>query len=201
MAAYVVVLLVFAASEVASWKYGPLVIQPEAAARAYVFNVLTVSAVVGSGLYYFKNLSWRAREDLHIARQRVAELLENMLPPSIAARLEHGERTIAESHGDASVLFADLTGFSALTRRLAPTHLIEVLNSMFSRFDEAAGRLGIEKIKTIGDCYMAATGVLEQRAGQTGSDAMAEFALEMLGIVDDLTAELGLEPWGVCSGD
>lgn len=90
------------------------------------------------------------------------------------------------------MLFADLTGFSVLTRRLSPTHLVEVLNRMFSRFDEAACRHGIEKIKTIGDCYMAATGVLDEAAGFSGTDAMAEFAIEMLAIVESVAHELGL---------
>jgi class 3 adenylate cyclase len=86
-----------------------------------------------------------------------------------------------------------------LTRRLSPAHLVEVLNHMFSRFDEAAARHGIEKIKTIGDCYMAATGVIGDRAGPAQIDSMAEFALEMIEVVDAVRRELSL-PLGVRVG-
>jgi class 3 adenylate cyclase len=201
---YAILAPIVVGTEVATMKLGPLVIRPEVQSRlipqmsgadvAYYFTLLAVSFVVGYGLHYYKNSSVTAREDLDHARLQIAELLENLLPPSIAARLSQGERIIADSHAEASVLFADLHGFSALTHRLSPTHLVEVLNRLFSRFDEAAARHGIEKIKTIGDCYMAATGVLDEEARHVPVrvDAMAELALEMLTAAEALSAEIGL---------
>ena len=90
MVVYLVVLVVFVVSEIVSTTYGPLVIQPEAAGRAYYFNVLAVSASVGFGLFYYKNSSVTARDDLDAAHRQITDLLENMLPPSIATRLQHG---------------------------------------------------------------------------------------------------------------
>jgi adenylate cyclase len=187
------------ATEVMLRSAPPLVRDPFAQEQAYYFTVIALAAVVGFGIHYYKNSSIAARADLSAANSRIAELLDNLLPSSIVKRIEHGERVIADSHGEASVLFADLTGFSVLTRRLSPTHLVEVLNHMFSRFDEAAARHGIEKIKTIGDCYMAATGVIDDPSRPAQIDSMAEFALEMLEVVAAVGRELGL-PLGVRIG-
>ena len=189
---YVLLAVLFTGTEIAAQRYGPLLLDLRHADVAYYFQLVATSVLLGGGLYYYKNATVEAQARLDAAKQRIAELVANMLPPSIAARLVQGQRPIADSHSEASVLFADLTGFSALTHRLAPTHLVEVLNRIFSRFDEAAGRHRIEKIKTIGDGYMAATGVLDDPASAAEPDAMAEFAIEMLSAVADVARELGL---------
>jgi len=199
IAAYVLLIAAFVLSQTLSVLYGPLLMRPEAASVAFYIHLGQLSAIAGFGLYYYKTSTVAAWVDLDAARRQIADLLEDMLPASIATRLQHGERLIADSHGEACVLFADLTGFSLLTRRLSPTHLVDVLNRMFSRFDEVALRLGIEKIKTIGDCYMAATGVLDALNERRGAESMAEFALEVLVIVETLAHELGL-PLGVRIG-
>jgi hypothetical protein len=82
----------------------PLVRDPTAQEHAYYFTVVAVAAVVGFGIHYYKNSSVAARADLSAANLRIAELLDNLLPASIVKRLEHGERLIADSHGEASVL-------------------------------------------------------------------------------------------------
>jgi class 3 adenylate cyclase len=185
---------------VASAAIGPLTPLPDAAARnAFYVTLFTLMSAVGYGLYYFKNASLTARLELADANRRISELLAAMVPAPIALRLARGDRLIADSHGEATVLFADLTGFSQLTRRLSPTHLVEVLNLVFSRFDEAARRHRIEKIKTIGDCYMAATGVLDDPVGGAGVEAMAEFALDMLDIVERTSEEIHI-PLGMRIG-
>jgi class 3 adenylate cyclase len=182
-----------------SASIGPLTPLPDAAARnARYVTLFTLMLAVGYGLHYFKNASLTARLELADANRRISELLAAMVPAPIASRLARGDRLIADSHGEATVLFADLTGFSQLTRRLSPTHLVEVLNLVFSRFDEAARRHQIEKIKTIGDCYMAATGVLDDAVGG-GVEAMAEFALDMLDIVERSSDEIGI-PLGMRIG-
>src|SRR4029077_1461259 len=104
-------------------------------------------------------------------------LLLNVLPRSIAARLKQGEKMIADHFPDATVLFADLVGFTPLSRHMPPQELVDLLNDIFSRFDEMASELGLEKIKTIGDAYMVVAGVPEPRSDHAA--AAAELALRM----------------------
>lgn len=87
------------------------------------------------------------------------ELLLNVLPAPIANRLRGGEHSIADGFAEVSVAFADLVGFTALTSDMPPQHVVTLLNGLFTRFDTAAQELGIEKIKTVGDAYMAVCGL------------------------------------------
>jgi len=111
---------------------------------------------------------------LHRENQR---LLLNVLPASIAEKLKQQTGIIAERDDDVSVLFADIVGFTPLSARLSPTALVEMLNRVFSGFDELTDRHGLEKIKTIGDAYMAAGGLI--RADPDHLAAMAAMALAM----------------------
>jgi class 3 adenylate cyclase/plasmid stabilization system protein ParE len=86
-------------------------------------------------------------------------LLLSIFPPSIAKRLKRGEEDIAENIANVAVLFADLTGFSALLEQFTAKEIVSILNDLVSAFDEAAERFGIEKIKTIGDSYLAVCGL------------------------------------------
>jgi class 3 adenylate cyclase len=86
-------------------------------------------------------------------------LLLNVLPGPIANRLRGGEQSIADGFANVSVLFADLVGFTALTSEMPPQDVVTLLNGLFTRFDQAANELGIEKIKTVGDAYMAVCGL------------------------------------------
>jgi adenylate cyclase len=113
-------------------------------------------------------------DHLHRENER---LLLNVLPASIATQLKKQTGIIAQRFEDASVLFADLAGFTALSARMAPTDLLQMLNSIFSGFDELVGRHGLEKIKTIGDAYMVAGGIPELRDDHL--EAMAQLALDM----------------------
>jgi adenylate cyclase len=117
-------------------------------------------------------------KDLQLERQRTDELVKNLLPIRIADRLKAGEKIIAESHGEATVLFADLVGFSSLTKRLSPGHLVEILNDIFSLLDDLTERHGVEKIKTIGDAYMVVAGAGVTRTNSAA--AVADFALDMI---------------------
>jgi len=87
------------------------------------------------------------------------ELLLNVLPAPIANRLRGGEKGIADGFAEVTVAFADLVGFTAMSSSMPPAEVVTLLNSLFSRFDEAAHELGIEKIKTVGDAYMAVCGL------------------------------------------
>jgi class 3 adenylate cyclase len=123
---------------------------------------------------------------LHRENER---LLLNVLPASIANKLKQQPGIIAERFDDASVLFADIVGFTPLSARLSPTELIESLNHVFSGFDELADHHQLEKIKTIGDGYMVAGGLIEQNADHLA--AMATMALAMHENVRNLNGEFG----------
>ncbi|MCR9142128.1 MAG: FIST C-terminal domain-containing protein [bacterium] len=97
--------------------------------------------------------------DLEREQQKSEELLLNILPASIAERLKRDETVIADSVNEASVLFTDLVGFTALSSGMQADRLVEILNDLFSRFDELTADHGVEKIKTIGDAYMAVAGL------------------------------------------
>jgi class 3 adenylate cyclase len=105
-------------------------------------------------------------------------LLHNILPPSIASRKLSGETTIADEYDEASVLFADIVGFTALSSSLSPTELVGMLNKLFARFDRIVSSAGLEKIKTIGDCYMVAAGVPQAQPGHLAK--LLRVAVDML---------------------
>ncbi|NMG57507.1 HAMP domain-containing protein [Geitlerinema sp. P-1104] len=115
-------------------------------------------------------------------RETVERLLLNVLPESIAARLKVDEGAIAELFDDVTILFADIVGFTPLSLRLTPVEVVNLLNQIFSEFDAIAEKLGLEKIKTIGDAYMVAGGLPIPRADH--AEAIADMALAMLDSVD-----------------
>jgi class 3 adenylate cyclase len=130
---------------------------------------------------------WRDREqkylsEIKIEKDKSETLLLNILPPQIVARLNSGEELIADRFDDVTVLFADLVGFTEISSRMSPSRLVEDLNHLMSEFDMLAQNMAVEKIKTIGDAYMAATGVPDYR--QDHVEAMADFALGMLRVLD-----------------
>ena len=92
-------------------------------------------------------------------RQRSERLLLNVLPAAIAERLKHEAGPIADHHAEATILFADIAGFTAMSAEMPPGELVTMLNGMFTQFDQLARQHGVEKIKTIGDAYMAVAGL------------------------------------------
>src|SRR5206468_3558605 len=124
---------------------------------------------------------------------RAENLLLNILPRSIAERLKAETRTIADQFSSASILFADVVDFTPLADRLPPTEVVGLLDHLFSHFDELAERYGVEKIKTIGDCYMVAAGVPSPRPDH--ARALALMALDMQAAMRsvDEVGHLGLE--------
>ncbi len=106
------------------------------------------------------------------------QLLHNVLPPSIAAKMLTGNTLIAEKLPTVSVLFADIVNFTKLSQRITPEELVEGLDRIFSEFDALAEKHGLEKIKTIGDAYMVVSGAPIPRSDH--AEAMANFALEMV---------------------
>ena len=132
----------------------------------------------------------RIMAELEIERARSRDLLLNILPQSIIDRLNGGERLIADRFDDVAVVFSDFVGFTEISARLPVATVVSSLNEMFSGFDAACTALGVEKIKTIGDAYLAAAGLprsnWESDSGSTAGHihAAADLALTMLSVVD-----------------
>lgn len=126
---------------------------------------------------------------LQRARKRAELLLINILPQPIAERLKRGQRTIAESFEDVTVMFADLVDFTKFSVQTSPTELLEILNKIFEKFDQLAERHRVEKIKTIGDAYMAVAGLPMPRPDHARS--IAQMALDMQEAIVQLSAQLG----------
>lgn len=143
------------------------------------FNPVLLRARVGASLTQ-KRLRDRERfylEQLRVAQEQSEALLRNVLPRSIVDRLKLGESSIADHFENVTVLFADLVGFTAYSARLSPATVVQRLNEIFSAFDELAERHGVEKIKTIGDGYLAVGGLPVARPDH--AEAIAELALDM----------------------
>jgi adenylate cyclase len=121
-------------------------------------------------------------------------LLHNMLPQAIAERLkgrskltaDHLNQAIVDSYANVTVLFADIVGFTAFSQVVSPEVMVDVLNNIFTRFDHIAAHRGLEKIKTIGDCYMAAAGLPVVVADH--ADRAAHMSLDMLVAIQDFNA-------------
>jgi adenylate cyclase len=135
----------------------------------------------------------RLMSELETERARSHQLLLNVLPQPIIDRLSAGEQLIADRHEDVAVIFSDFVGFTEISSRLPVAELVSSLNALFSAFDASCAALGVEKIKTIGDAYMAAAGL----PGTTGDhvQAAADLSLAMLAAV----SEVG-PPWQVRIG-
>jgi PAS domain S-box-containing protein len=126
---------------------------------------------------------------LRLARKKAELLLLNVLPQPIAERLKRGQRTIAESFEEVTVLFADLVDFTEFSTQTSPTELVELLNEIFSKFDQLAEKHGVEKIKTIGDAYMAVAGLPKPRPDH--AQAIAQMALDMQAAIEQFNVEKG----------
>jgi adenylate cyclase len=122
-------------------------------------NVVGTGAVAFTVLATFATQRNEALTALRAEQQRSEALLTNVLPSSIAERLKATTGSIADHVESASVLFADVVNFTPLAQRLSPAEVVGTLDRLFSHFDTLVERHGLEKIKTIGDCYMAAAGV------------------------------------------
>ena len=144
----------------------PTYIPPfEVVTSATMLSVIRAGSMVITGLFV-TGVVWRYYDDMRRARGRLEKaharsesLLLNILPQVIATRLKAGSKLLADDHAQASVLFADIVGFTELSARLDAAKLVALLNEYFSAFDSLVDDHGLEKIKTIGDAYMVAGGV------------------------------------------
>jgi class 3 adenylate cyclase len=126
-------------------------------------------------------------EGIEKERQKSEKLLLNILPASIAERLKAGENVISDYFPEATVMFADLAGFTKMSAKLAsPEKLVIILNDIFTEFDMVANKYGLEKIKTIGDCYMVAGGIPVTSTDHSERSAYA--AVDMLKVFTEIKA-------------
>jgi guanylate cyclase len=143
----------------------------------FVLNVGAVSAIVFILLYTFVRQRNALLALLRVEQAKSENLLLNILPAEIAAILKNEERTIAEHFSGASILFADMVGFTPMTASMTPIAMLDLLNEVFTFFDSLVDKYRVEKIRTIGDSYMVAAGV--PRARPDHAQALARMALEM----------------------
>jgi adenylate cyclase len=146
----------------------------------YVQGAITTFGLIAASVYYAFSLVERAKTETET-------VLRNILPDSVVERLkaDPGD-TIADGFSEASVLFADITGFVRMARGLGPEKTVALLNRLVSAFDELAQQHGVEKIKTIGDAYMVASGVPIPRGDHAQS--LAAMALDMVATVRSVSA-------------
>src|SRR6266568_1870191 len=153
----------------------------------FVTNVIASSAILYGIIFYAVRQFTRAEEAAEREHLRSEGLLVNILPPSVAERLkDRVDLEIADAFPEASILFADMAGFTARASDSTPTDLVRFLNSVYTRLDSLVERHGLEKIKTTGDAYMVVSGVPEALPDHAA--ALADLALEirdeLAGLVD-----------------
>ncbi len=129
------------------------------------------------------------RRGLEAERAKTEELLYNVLPETAARRLKEGQ-VVADAYGDASVVFIDVVGFTKLAGTVSPGHLIEMLNGFFNLADRCAAAHGVEKVKTIGDAYLAIAG--GNMPAANSADAALNFAQAVLAGLDEVREATGL---------
>ena len=181
---FVYLAVVVAAVLLDPWVRSTVAMPPYAVRLVSFAQNLAVPLGITFFLLRYTDLRRRAAE------ARLDELLTNAIPVSIAARLKHGDTRIADTYPETTVLFADLVGFTPFAQRTDPSVVVSFLDDLFSQFDALAASFGVEKIKTIGDSYMAVAGAPVARTDH--AIAAAELATGMLDVLADAKARLGL---------
>lgn len=171
------------------------------------FNSAILKARINSSL---SRKQWRDFERSYLGKvvdgeAKSDQLISSLLPREIAARLKNGESLIADNYELASVLFLDLVGFTAWTREKSASMVVEMLNSVFSDLDKLVAAHTVEKIKTIGDAYMVASGLGTDEESQSDhTHALANFALAARDLIAhsglDLTARIGIHSGPLVAG-
>jgi class 3 adenylate cyclase len=153
--------------------------------QAYIC-VLTFTALILASVVAERE---QARADLQDEKEKSEQLLLNILPLPIATRLMQGRSTIADHFAEVTVLFADIVEFTQLSENLSPQELVALLNDVFSEFDHLAEQHRLEKIKTIGDAYMAVGGIPYVRDDH--AQAVADMALDMQAVAETFSDRTG----------
>ena len=182
----IAIVVLFFAVHLAAWFLFPLAAVPVDGgflAQLYVSSALTTFAIIAAIVYYALRLAERAEAETEA-------LLRNILPDEIVDRLRaNPAEPIADAFGEASILFSDIQSFVPLSRRLGAERTVAMLNEMMRRFDALASTYGVEKIKTIGDAYMAVAGLPQPAADHAAR--LARMALRMFAEKDAVAARFG----------
>lgn len=133
--------------------------------------------------FYTYTIIYRAESRLKDEQRKSEDLLLNILPKQIARRLKDGSRRIADHIGEATILFSDIVDFTKMSETMSANEVVSMLDEIFTNFDSIADKYGLEKIKTIGDAYMAVGGIPEPRADHC--EAIANMALDMQHLMHD----------------
>lgn len=144
---------------------------------AFALSLGLISFIITAITAYFVSRLESAYRLLRGEQEKSENLLLNILPKDIAAILKNESRVIADSFDGASILFADVVGFTPMSAQMTAVELVELLNEVFTHFDTLAEKYGLEKIKTIGDCYMVASGVPRPRPDH--AQVLTQMALDM----------------------
>ncbi|MDT4915564.1 MAG: adenylate cyclase [Pseudonocardiales bacterium] len=159
---------------------------------AYLTGLLVccVLSALSRDAYRRERVIDKQQQVIEAERERSDALLRNVLPDQVADRLKNSDEPIADFFPEVTVLFADIVGFTGLATRLPPRELVAMLGDVFSRLDTLTAARGAEKIKTIGDAYMAVAGVPEPRADHV--ETMADLALDMRDAIAGMEQHTGL---------
>jgi adenylate cyclase len=175
------------AAHLAAWflfPVGMVSVERGFLAQLYVGSALNAFALIAALTYYSFRLVERAES-------QTEDLLNNILPIAIVERLrEHPTESIADAFEHTSILFSDIQGFVPLSKSLGASRTVALLNEMMSRFDALSVKYGVEKIKTIGDAYMAVAGLPEPAADH--ADRLARMGVEMFVAKDEVAALFGV---------
>ena len=192
---YIAYLLVFLGSGIAGEIIGPVWDPPPDwfTSTMLAMNIAVGGTMVFTLLALFAKQRNEALAALRVEQAKAEDLLVNILPRSIADRLKAEPGLIADQYPSASILFADVVDFTPWSERLTPDEVVGCLDHLFRHFDELAEQYEVEKIKTIGDCYMVAAGVPAPRPDH--ASALARMALDMLEAMRSHhdVSQLGLE--------
>ncbi len=130
--------------------------------------------------------------EIEAEKDKSDRLLQNILPLEAIRRLGEGETLIADSIESATVVFSDLVGFTPASAKMSAPELVRTLNALYSEFDDSAQSCGVEKIKTIGDAYLAASGLGAEQSDH--AEIATDFALEIRDILRSSKKD-GSQPW------
>jgi adenylate cyclase len=160
------------------------------------FLAMLTAAVFGTFSSYLRERTARQQfysgKELAESEDRVEQLLNSILPKDIVDRIQGGEGNIADSLGEVSVIFAELVGFARMADRVGPQELVAMLNRIFSEFDVQAEKFGMQKIKTIGDVYMAIGGRVRGDGTIDHAENAADFAIAIRYAAQQLGAEMNV---------
>ncbi|WP_088178030.1 adenylate/guanylate cyclase domain-containing protein [Methylovorus sp. MM2] len=154
-----------------------------------VINMAGLSVILYIVMRYFQSQKAKVLDALAIEKARSEQLLLSIFPQSVADSLKISDAHIAEHHDAVTIMFADLVDFTGVSADMSPADLVNLLNQVFSRFDELTEKYALEKIKTIGDSYMVVGGVPVSRPDHAA--AVVNMALEISGILAEVSAATG----------